>query len=342
MSYTVYLGDSGRPFPVEAGQSLLAAGLAAGVPLPYGCSAGTCAACRCRVRSGEVRHRRAPAALSQAEQDAGYALLCQAEAASDIVLDWRAPADARATPPSVWPCRLLERRWLADEVLGVRLKLPRGEQAFEYLPGQYVDFLLDNGERRSFSLATAPDGESIELHVKVTPDGRFSRYLAEELPERSMLRFEGPLGAFYLHERDRPLVMVAGGTGFAPIKAIIEDALVTTPERAIHLVWGVRQAADLYLQEQVQAWSERYPGFRYTPVCSDAGPEWSGARGLVHEVLAQLHPDLSAHALYISGPPAMVRAARETGLARGVDPDHLHYDSFDDAHITWPELASPR
>lgn len=333
----MYLGDSGRRFVAEPEDSLLAAGLAAGAPLPYGCSSGSCGACRCRLSEGEVAEGAQARALSQTERDAGYILLCQAHARSDIRLDWRAPTTAAGLRPETWPARLLARDWLSADVLRVRLKLPRGDRAFEFLPGQYIDFLLDDGGRRSFSLAAPPDGETLELHVKVTPDGRFGRLLAEGLPERAMLRFEGPLGAFYLHDDGRPLVLVAGGTGFAPIKAIIEGALQAGDRRPMHLFWGARTPAELYDEASIRQWQQVHPDFRYTPVCSEPGSDWQGACGLVHEQIAALGTAIREASVYASGPPAMVAATKEQVLSAGLDPDHLHYDSFDDAHVTWPE-----
>ncbi|WP_043768556.1 2Fe-2S iron-sulfur cluster-binding protein [Algiphilus aromaticivorans] len=337
MTHQVYLGDSGRSFSASPDQSLLEAGLAAGVPLPYGCSSGSCGACRCRLAEGSVQEGDQARALSDAERTAGYVLLCQARARSDIRLDWRAPATATGLRPATWPVRLQSRDWLSEDVLRVMLKLPRGEQTFDFLPGQYIDFLLEDGGRRSFSLAAPPNSETLELHVKVTPDGRFGRLLAEGLPERAMLRFEGPLGAFYLHDDGRPLVLVAGGTGFAPIKAIIEGALGAGDRRPMHLFWGAREPADLYQESLVARWQAKHPGLSFTPVCSDAGADWPGARGLVHEQLAALGSAVAETTVYVSGPPAMVAATKEHVLSAGLDPDHLHYDSFDDAHVTWPE-----
>lgn len=333
----MYLGDSGRSFAARPDQSLLEAGLAAGVPLPYGCSSGSCGACRCRLAAGRVQESDQARALSEAERAAGYILLCQAQPHTDIRLDWRAPATAAGLRPEIWPARLQARDWLSADVLRVTLKLPRGERAFEFLPGQYIDFLLEDGGRRSFSLAAPPDGETLELHVKVTPDGRFGRLLADGLPDRAMLRFEGPLGAFYLHDDGRPLVLVAGGTGFAPIKAIIEGALRAGDRRPMHLFWGARDAADLYQRSLVAQWQAGHPDLAFTPVCSDAGADWHGARGQVHERLATLGPAIADASVYVSGPPAMVAATKEQALSAGLDPDHLHYDSFDHAHATWPE-----
>ncbi|MHA7834259.1 MAG: 2Fe-2S iron-sulfur cluster-binding protein [Algiphilus sp.] len=336
MTHHVYLGDSGQHFAARPDQTILDAGLCAGISLPYGCASGSCGACRCRIRSGRAVEDPPNRALSEAERAAGYALLCQAHAASDIVLEWQAPAGSPAPRPAIWPCRLQERRWLSSDVLGVTLKLPRGDATFAYLPGQYVDFLLDDGGRRSFSLAGVAKDGTLELHVKVTPEGRFGRYIAEQLPDRAMLRFEGPLGAFYLHEAERPTILVAGGTGFSPIKAIIEDAIQRGDQRPMHLFWGARHPEDLYLDQLVKDWVKCHAHLDYTPVCEAPPERWEGVRGRVHDAVAAQYTDLRNHALYASGPPAMVAAIKACTLEAGLHPDHLHYDSFDDAHVTWP------
>jgi CDP-4-dehydro-6-deoxyglucose reductase, E3 len=230
---------------------------------------------------------------------------------------------------------------LAHDVIGLTLKLPR-EARFSYLPGQYVDFLLDGGRRRSFSLAGPPNGEFIELHLRVTPQGRFAQWVLHEMPERAMLRFEGPLGAFYIREDStRPILLMAGGTGFAPIKAMLEEQLAGGGTRPLHLYWGARAARDLYLDALVRGWAERHARFRYTPVLSEPEAAWRGARGLVHEALLRDHPRLDEHEVYMSGPPAMVRAGKLAFTAAGLDADHLYYDSFDYAHETWP-ASEPR
>ncbi|MCR9092356.1 2Fe-2S iron-sulfur cluster-binding protein [Algiphilus sp.] len=336
MTHHVHLGDSGQYFAAAPDQTLLDAGLQAGIALPYGCASGTCGACRCRIRSGSAVEARPNRVLSDAERAAGYALLCQAHAHSDIVLEWQTPAGTPAARPAIWPCRLQERRWLSSDVLEVRLKLPRGDAPFRFLPGQYVDFLLDDGGRRSFSLAAPPTDDTIELHIKITPHGRFGRYIAEQLPDRAMLRFEGPLGAFHLHEAERPTLLVAGGTGFAPIKAMVEDAIQRADQRPMHVFWGARQPEDLYLDALVREWTAHHAHIRYTPVCESVPEDWTGAHGRVHDAVSAHYPDLRGHALYASGPPAMVASIKASALQSGLHPDHLHYDSFDDAHVTWP------
>jgi CDP-4-dehydro-6-deoxyglucose reductase len=339
MAHAVYLSGSGVRFDVAPEQSLLEAGLAAGLPMPYGCTSGSCAACRVRVESGVVTHRAPPQGLSQAELDAGYVLMCLAQPQSDLRLALHQPQDVSTLRPETWPCRVLERRWLSDDVIGLWLKLPRAERPFRHLPGQYIDFLLEDGRRRSFSVASAPNDATLELHLRVAPGGRFANWVAHEMQDKAMLRFEGPLGAFYLRDDHRPSLLLAGGTGFSPIKAIIEGALANGDDRPMHLYWGARHRNDLYMHELVRQWVERHPNLRYTPVLAEPDPEWTGARGLPHAQLLADYPELSGQSLYMSGPPAMVRNGKALALAAGLDADHLYYDSFEDAHTTWPGLG---
>ncbi len=340
MTHQVYLSGRPQSFSIEDGETVLQAGLRHHLALPFGCQSGGCASCRVRLVSGTVAPLSESAAptLSRAEIDAGYILMCQSHARSDLTLDLHQPEQIELLRPRQLPCRVQARRWLCHDVLGLTLKLPKGAP-FRYLPGQYVDFLLDDGRRRSFSLACAPNGETVELHIRVTPGGRFAHWAAHEMPDKAILRFEGPLGAFYLREDEtRPILMVAGGTGIAPIRAMLQQHLGTSA-RPVHLFWGARAQRDLYLDDELRQWAALHPEFHYTPVLSDADAGWAGASGLVHSSVLAALPDLSAFSAYLSGPPAMVRAGKDAFVAAGVDPDHLHYDSFDYAHQTWPSLG---
>jgi CDP-4-dehydro-6-deoxyglucose reductase len=293
-----------------------------------------------RVLEGRVEHVKPPHALSQAELDAGYILMCQARPLSDLELRLHQPERLEQLRPRQLPLRLVERRMLSHDVVGLWLQLPRGEP-FRYLPGQYADFLAGDGRRRSFSIANAPsDTGVLEFHLRVTPNGWFAHRAQDELAPRAILRIEGPLGAFYLREDStRPIVMVAGGTGFAPLKAMLEALLAAGLPRPVHLLWGARARRDLYLHELAERWSREHPGLRYTPVLSEPDADWSGARGLVHEAALRAHPDLSGHEIYMAGPPAMVHAGKLAFVEAGLDADHLYYDSFDYAFETWPALG---
>ncbi len=255
----MYLDGRPEPFTVAQDETILQAGLRHQLMLPYGCQSGSCASCRVRLLEGEVSYPFDPPGLSRAEIDAGYILMCLARPRGDLRMALDQPANAEALRPQQMPCRVQARRWLSHDVLGLTLKLPRrnpGDPGFRYLPGQYIDFLLDDGQRRSFSMANAPNGETLELHVRVTPAGRFATWAAHEMPERAILRFEGPLGAFYLRETARPILMVAGGTGIAPLHAMLEQLFQQgASTRPVCLYWGVRTEADLYLHNQFTDWA---------------------------------------------------------------------------------------
>lgn len=339
MTHRVYLSQRQQSFDVEDGESVLQAGLRHHLALPFGCQSGGCASCRVRLLEGRIDYAIAPPSLSAAEIDAGYILMCLAQPQSDLVIELHQPPQIESLRPRQLPCRVQSKTWLAHDVLGLRLKLPKGND-FRYVPGQYIDLLLEDGRRRSFSIASAPNGEFMDLQVRVTPGGRFAQWAAHEMPDRAILRFEGPLGAFYLREDStRPIVMVAGGTGMAPIHAMLEGLIANGSERAVHVYWGVRAQRDLYLHEQLLDWAQTHAWLRYTPVLSEADADWSGASGFVHEAVLRDHPDLHAHEAYLSGPPAMVRAAKQGFTAAGLNPDQLFYDAFDYAFETWPSLG---
>jgi CDP-4-dehydro-6-deoxyglucose reductase len=336
MTFKVHLARSELRFDVEPGETVLAAGLRQGLALPFGCRGGTCASCRVRLLEGTVAHDPEPHALSQGEIDAGYILMCQARPASDLELQLYQPERLELLRPRQLPVRLLERWMLSHDVVGLSVQLPRGEP-FRYLPGQYVDFLLADGRRRSLSIANAhaPD-ETLEFHLRVTPHGWFAHYAQEQLAARAILRIEGPLGAFYLREDStRPVVMMAGGTGFAPLKAMVEHQLRAGLSRPLHLFWGARSRRDLYLHALAEAWAREQPQLRYTPVLSEPDADWAGERGLVHEAVLRAHPDLTGREIYMAGPPVMVHAGKQAFVQAGLDADHLYYDSFDYAFETW-------
>lgn len=339
MSHTITLSPSGLAFQAEPGETILAAGLRQGLALPFGCQSGSCASCRVHKLAGEVENRRPPEALSPAEREAGYILMCQAHARSDLTLRLHQPPGVEHLRPRQLPVRFRERRRLSHDVLGLSVTLPRGEP-FRYLPGQYVDFLLPDGRRRSFSIANAPGSDTLEFHLRVTPGGHFAHWAQDSMPDKAILRLEGPLGAFYLRsDSSRPAILVAGGTGLAPLRAMIESLLATGSARPIHLFWGARSARDLYLDAQMREWAAQASWLQYTPVLSEPDADWPGARGMVHTAVLQAHPRLGGHECYLAGPPVMVHAGKQAFTGAGLDPDHLYYDSFDYAFETWPALG---
>ncbi len=332
MAFHVSLRPSGHGFEVEDGETVLEAALRADLALPYGCRNGTCGTCRGRVLSGVIDYRGpTPPGITPEEEAEGRALLCSAYPVSDLVIEMREIDAARGIAVKTLPCRVTRMERLAPDVMRLFLKTPATER-LQFLAGQYLDILLRGGGRRSFSLANAPhDGERLELHIRQVEGGRFSGHVFNEMKEKDLLRFQGPLGSFFLREdSERPIIMVGGGTGFAPLKSMLEHAFHEGIKRPIHLYRGARAQHDLYLHELPLDWAGRYPGFRYTPVLSEAGPaeDWDGHRGFVHKAVIEEYPDLSAHEVYMSGPPPMIEAAKRAFHEHGLPFDRLYYDSF--------------
>jgi len=333
----------------EANETVLAAALRQGHALAYSCRNGSCATCKSHLLSGSVDYGSYDeAALSAQEKAAGKVLLCQAVALSDLVVEARELAAASHIPIRMLPARVAELERAADDVMIVRMKLAAGMR-LEFLAGQYVDILLKDNKRRSFSLASAPgNDEFLELHIRHVPGGLFSTQVFTTMKERDLLRFQGPLGTFFLRADEgevtataqgvppgtvstRPIILVAGGTGFAPIKSIVEDAFARGVTRPMHLYWGARSRRDLYRHALAGSWEASHPGFRYTPVLSEPRTDdhWNGRRGWVHEAVVTDHADLSGFEVYASGPPAMIHALKNAVKARGLPEDHLYYDSFE-------------
>jgi CDP-4-dehydro-6-deoxyglucose reductase len=303
-----------------------------GIGLPYGCRNGACGACKGVLRSGALEYGDyQERALHESEKLAGKALTCCTRPLSDIVFEVRELAGAKDLAIRTLPCRVEKVEKPADDVVILYLKLPAGER-LQFLAGQYVDMLMKDGKRRSYSLANAPgDDRFLQLHVRRTPGGTFSRYVFEEMKERAILRFEGPLGTFYLREdSDKPIIFVAGGTGFAPIKAQVEHLLGQGEDRPMVLYWGARARKDLYLPELPAQWAREHPNFSYIPVLSDALPEdrWEGRAGFVHQAVLDDFADLSGYQVYACGAPAMTDLARATFVGHGLPEDEFYCDAF--------------
>ncbi len=329
MSHRISLQPGNHTFEADDDQTVLEAALAAGLLLPHGCRDGACGACKGRVLEGEVEHaEHASGALSEAERAEGLALFCCARPRGDLVVQARSVTRAGDIQVKKLPCRVQKLERLAEDVMRIELKLPASEN-FAFRAGQYIDILLADGQRRSFSIANAPhDAGHLELHVRRIDGGRFTGHVFETMIEKEILRFEGPLGSFFLREDStRPIVMVAGGTGFAPIKGIVEHAIRIGLQRPITLYWGARRRDGLYLDALARSWEAALPGLRYVPVLSDEA--WEGRGGLVHQAVLEDFADLSAHEVYACGAPALIDAARADFCGgRGLPEDAFFADAF--------------
>lgn len=341
--FSVRIEPHGRTLKVGEGEPVLAAALAAGLNLPHSCKSGHCGSCRARLISGQIRYPHGrPLGLSAAEAQAGYVLLCQARPASDLTAEARLIQSVTEVEIKTLPARIARLTALAPDVMAVWLRLPSVER-LPFRAGQYLDVLLEGGRRRSFSIASPPhDSELLELHVRRVSGGGFTERLfgggPQALAAGALLKVEGPVGQFSYREGSGPLVMVAGGTGFAPLKSMLRHVLENGIRRPIHLYWGARGTADLYEEALVLEWVRRYPQLSFSAVLSEATRAEAAHQrtGWVHEAVLEDHPQLSGLEVYAAGPPALIEAVRLRFPQHGLPPAQLYFDSFDYAPDALP------
>ena len=325
MAFRVEVADRAEGFSVEPGETLLAAATRAGVKLPHACTLGGCGTCRVKLVQGRVDYDAMPMALSDEEARQGYALACQARARSDLVIDvprveFAEPARHMAMITGITP--------LCDDVMHLHLVLP-DVAALAYRPGQHMNLILPDGATRSLSMASPPDGNAVDFHVRRIRGGRFTERMLGEMQAGDMLQIEIPLGSFRLHEEDyREILMVATGTGISPLKCMLHSLMDAPDCPPVALYWGGRTPATLYLDEEIRAWGDRLYEFRYHPVlsCADAG--WTGHRGHVQDAVKRDIADLSQHSIYLCGSPAMIHDAKQAFLDLGASLDHLYAEGF--------------
>lgn len=335
MTFTITVEPSGRTFTATENETLLAAAIRQGIGLPYGCKDGACGSCKCRKVSGTVTHGpHQSKALSADEEAAGLILTCCATAHSDVVIESRQVTEAGAFPVKKLPVRVQQLERAAPDVMIVRLQLPAND-TFQYHAGQYVEFLLRDGARRAYSMATAPhikaDVPMLELHIRHMPGGKFTDHVFGAMKEKEILRIEGPFGSFYLREDgDKPIILLASGTGFAPIKAIVQHLQHKGLTRPVWLYWGGRRPHDLYQDAWIRDAAAALPQLTYVPVVSDALPEdgWAGRTGFVHQAVLADHPDLSGFEVYACGAPIVVESARRDYAAAGLPAEAFYADAF--------------
>ncbi len=332
MASQLTIEPSKQQITVEDGDTILDAAMRAGFNMPYGCRNGACGACKGRVLSGEVRHRdHSTSALNQTEQSQGLALFCCAEPVGDVSIECREILATKDIQIRTLPCRVEHIERASHDVAVLSLKLPTKER-LQFLAGQYIDIHTKDGKKRSFSLANPPHNDDyLQLHVRLVPGGEFSEYVHNSMREREILRFTGPLGSFFLREdSDKPIIFLASGTGFAPIKSIVEYAIKKGIQREMILYWGARTLADLYMPELASQWQMDLPNFTFIPVLSEPLTEdaWQGRTGFVHEAVLHDFADLSGFQVYACGAPVMVEAAHGSFTGRGLPADEFFSDAF--------------
>jgi len=335
--FQITVKPSGRAFTAMPGEAMPTAALRQGIGLPYGCKDGACGSCKCKKLEGLVVHgTHQSKALSDEEESNGFVLTCCGVAHSDVVLESRQVTQTGALPIKKMPTRVTLMEKKSADVMLLKLQLPAND-SFAYHAGQYVEFILRDGARRSYSMANAPHTQAagsgaLELHIRHMPGGKFTDHVFKAMKEKEILRVEGPYGSFYLREdSSKPIVLLASGTGFAPIKAVIEHMQFKGITRPATFYWGGRRPADLYMDEWVRMKLAEMPGLRYVPVISDALAEdaWAGRTGFVHQAVLQDFPDLSAYQVYACGAPIVVDSARAAYTTQaGLPEDEFYADSF--------------
>lgn len=325
--YQVTIESSGQQFTVPEGETILDAAIHQGIGLPYGCRSGNCGSCSVELVEGEVGYDEE---LPDEWPNDVSCLACQAKPESDIVIRVDLVDKAAEIEVKTLPCKVERKVQLAHDVMQLDLKLP-DNQRLQFMAGQYLDFILPTGHKRAFSIANAPhDDDFIELHVRHVEGGKFTEYVFHEMTEKTVLRIEAPLGTFVLREEsERPILLVGGGTGFAPLKGMIEHAFYIGIDRPITLYWGVRSERDLYMPELPQQWAQDHENFSAVSVLSEPDEGWEGRSGFVHEAIIEDIPNIADYDVYMAGPPVMVEAAVAAFELKGLSRDHMFSDVFE-------------
>lgn len=331
----VTLKNSGHSFDVRPSQTVLSAAIEAGINLPYGCRNGACGSCKAKLVTGSVHHNDyQSSAMTDAELAAGNTLLCCAFAETDLTIECREVGGLAGIKPRILPARVAKKEQLAHDVIALHLQLPASER-LQFKAGQYIEFILKDGSRRAYSIANAPhDADFLQLHIRVLQGGAFSEYAANGLADKAILRLEAPFGNFFLREdSDKPCIFVAGGTGFAPVKGIIEHMLHNNINRPIILYRGARQLQDLYMSDLCEKWAELMPNITYIPVLSGDAKmdDWAGRTGYVHEAVLVDFADLSDYQAYVCGAPGMCEVAHNSFVQKGLNSDEFYSDAFTSA-----------
>ncbi len=336
MSYKITNISNNTIFYADEGESILAAALRNGHIYNSGCQLGLCGSCKSQLISGSVDMKGQEESLSEEEKSHGTVLLCTAIPEGDISINATEVVVAEGIEIKTLPSRICEKNKLAEDVVQLFLRLPKN-QTFQFLPGQYLNILLEGDKHRSFSIANTPEvaaDKGVELHIRLVSQGLYTPHIFADADVKDIVRFQGPFGTYFLRtDNERPIIMVAGGTGFAPIKGLLEQAIDSGLSQPIKLFWGVRTAADLYQNELAEAWAAEHDHIEYIPVLSEPDDDWQGDTGFVHEAVLRQVKDFAGISVYTSGPPVMVNAVRDSFLAKGLDEEFLYSDSFDYAAV---------
>lgn len=335
MSHTVKVEPSGRSFSVDNDETVLDAALRQGLALQYGCRGGACGACKGKILTGEVRYDDEPMALSEEDSEEGGVLTCVAKASSDLVLELHLVEQVEEIKIQEIPTKIQTRKLMSEDVIELGLKLPE-EVRLQYLAGQYVDFILADGDKRAFSIANAPhDDELLLFHIRHVDGGKFTDQLFNQMQMGERIRIEGPHGSFFIREdSEQPIIFLATGTGFGPVKAMVEHLMAEESKRQVYIYWGGDQLEQLYMHEVPEQWARDNTHIEFRPVLAAADESWEGRRGYVQEAVQADFPSLVDMEVYACGNPYMVSSAKELLTQNGLNSDHFFADAFELAAAT--------
>lgn len=332
MSNKVTVHPSGHQFDVDEGEAILDAAMRQNIDLPYGCRGGACGSCVGYVVNGEVYYDDEPIALDDEMKSKNQALFCIGKTKQDLEISIDEIEGLGSLEIKQIGCHVSSKDRLCHDVIALKITLDN-DQRLQYHAGQYIEFILEDGKRRAFSIANAPHNDDlIELHIRHVDGGLFTDFLFESMPENSSLQMQGPLGSFYLREdRHRPIIMMGGGTGFGPLKAMMEHIEHVGFDQPIYMFMGVRALRDLYMNDMANSWTKNNSNFTFIPVLSDPMDDdnWQGKTGFVHQAVADMFPEMSAFDIYISGPPPMVNAAVDLFVQQNASKDNMFSDAFE-------------
>ena len=329
MSYTVTLESSGKTFHIKPSQTILEAALEAGITIPYGCMSGMCGSCKIKLESGDVMlEDYQESALSQEEKSAGLILSCQALATENITINIGEIEECDVIESKIIPIKVKSLEKLNADVIKMMLKLP-GEESLKFKAGQYIEFIMPDNSRRAFSLANPPHEDLLELHLRLIEGGKFTQFVFNEMKEKSIHRIEGPIGQLYLRDSEKPIIFVAGGTGFAPVKSIIQDIIFNNIKRPIFLYRGVEKFDDVYMHDLSSEWADTIDEFSYTLVSENHSEKNNHLRiGLVHEAVLEDFQSFKNIQVYCCGAPGLVQTAFEAFIKKGLSEDEFFADAY--------------
>ncbi|CNK46597.1 CDP-6-deoxy-delta-3%2C4-glucoseen reductase [Yersinia enterocolitica] len=323
MPFNIKLQPSGIIFDAEESMTILDSALENNINIEYSCKDGTCGSCKARLISGEVEQDN-NTSLTNEDISNGFILTCCSKPKSDMEINVKYYPELSHITKKTYPCKLDNIEFISNDIAILTLRLPPASK-IEYFSGQFIDLII-NGQRRSYSIANAPD-KKIELHIRKVPNGLFSEIIFNELKLQQLLRIEGPQGTFFVRDNSRPLIFLAGGTGFAPVKAMVEELISKNDKRPIHIYWGMPESK-LFYSDIAQKWAAEYPHIQYVPVVSGEDRSWHGQTGFVHKAVINDFPELSHYSIYACGSLAMISAAQQELIQYGLAEDQFFSDAF--------------